>query len=74
MSKRKLTPIGVMVKKRLVEVGKTQVDLAREVGTTNKYLNLILYGERSGRKYLNRIAGVLGIDLKELKDKHKIAG
>ncbi len=65
--KRKLTQFGVLVKKTLVEKGMTQVQLAEEVGTSNKYLNLILYGDRSGEKYIGSIARVLGLDLEELK-------
>ncbi|MBU5312247.1 helix-turn-helix transcriptional regulator [Tissierella carlieri] len=65
--KRKLTQFGVLVKKTLVEIGMTQVELAEEVGTSNKYLNLIIYGERSGGKYIDSIARVLGLDLEELK-------
>lgn len=65
--KRQLTPFGVLVKKTLIEKGMTQVQLADEVGTSNKYLNLILYGDRSGDKYLLSIARVLDIDLDSLK-------
>lgn len=65
-SKRKLTPFGVLVKKTLIEKGMTQVQLADEVGTSNKYLNLILYGDRSGEKYISSIARVLGLELKSL--------
>ncbi len=65
--KRKLTPFGVLVKKTLIEKGMTQVQLAEEVGTSNKYLNLILYGDRSGEKYISSIANVLGLDLDSLK-------
>jgi transcriptional regulator with XRE-family HTH domain len=65
--KRQLTPFGVLVKKTLIEKGMTQVQLAEEVGTSNKYLNLILYGDRSGEKYLVGIAKVLGLDLDSLK-------
>ena len=65
--KRQLTPFGVLVKKTLVEKGMTQVKLAEKVGTSNKYLNLIIYGDRSGEKYINGIARVLGLDLEELK-------
>lgn len=60
---RKLTTFGVEVKKKLIEIGKTQKELADEVGTSDVYLNLILHGERAGKKYLNRIADVLAIDL-----------
>ncbi len=66
-SKRKLTHFGVVVKKRLIEKGMTQVQLAEMVGTSNKYLNLILYGDRSGEKYIDSIAKVLGLDLENFK-------
>ena len=67
MKKRQLTPFGIMVKKTLIEKGMTQVRLAQEVGTSNKYLNLILYGDRSGDKYLPMIVKILELDPKHLK-------
>lgn len=67
MQKRQLTPFGITVKKRLIEKGMTQVRLAEEVGTSNKYLNLILYGDRTGEKYIGKIITVLDIDPEELK-------
>ena len=67
MQKRQLTPFGITVKKRLIEKGMTQVRLAEEVGTSNKYLNLILYGDRTGEKYIQKIISVLDIDPEELK-------
>lgn len=66
-NKRTLTSLGVIIKKRLIEVGMTQVQLAKEIGTSNKYLNMILYGDRSGEKYLNNIFRVLNIDPELLK-------
>lgn len=54
-------------KKTLIEKGMTQVRLAQEVGTSNKYLNLILYGDRSGDKYLPMIVKILELDPKHLK-------
>ncbi len=39
--KRELTPFGMIVKKALIEKRMTQVQLAEEIGTTKKYLNLI---------------------------------
>ena len=62
MKKRKLSPVGVIIRKRLLDTGKTQTQLAEEVGTTKVYLNYILHGERSGKKYLHRIFEVLEID------------
>lgn len=67
MQTRQLTPFGITVKKRLIEKGMTQVRLAEEVGTSNKYLNLILYGDRTGEKYIQKIITVLDIDPEELK-------
>ncbi len=58
----KLTPWGREVKKRLLDLDKTQLWLAEEVGTSGKYLNLILYGQRSGKKYLPRIQRILWPD------------
>lgn len=62
MRKRQLTPFGITVKKRLIEKGMTQVWLAEEIGTSNKYLNLILYGDRAGKKYIDKIVSLLDID------------
>ncbi len=61
-NKRKLTPIGRVIKKRLIEVGITHRQLAEEIGTTEQYLSAILFGVRSGRSYLPKIARALGID------------
>lgn len=66
MEKRKLTPFGIIVKKRLVDRGMTQVELAEKMGTSNKYINLIIYGERSGKKYIYQIAEILEIDLEKI--------
>ena len=65
--KSKLTSFGILVKKRLIEKGMTQTKLAEEVGTTVKYLNLVLYGRRSGEKYIQDIIKVLEIDPKHLQ-------
>ncbi|WP_199898935.1 helix-turn-helix domain-containing protein [Paenibacillus popilliae] len=65
--KRELTPIGKMVKKRLIEVGITHRQLAQQIGTSEQYLNSILFGARSGRNYLPKIARVLELDLEKLR-------
>ncbi|MEK8131470.1 helix-turn-helix transcriptional regulator [Paenibacillus filicis] len=62
MNKRELTPLGAEVKKRLIDIGMTQGQLAEKIGTSDQYLNLILYGQRSGKKYLSKIMTELGID------------
>ena len=57
-----LTPFGRTVKKKLIDRGMTQVELAALVGCGKQYLHKILTGERSGRKYMGEIARILGID------------
>lgn len=62
MEKQRLTPLGVEVKKRLIEMQRTQVWLAAEVGTSKRYLGHILTGYRSGESYIPKIKQVLGLD------------
>ena len=54
-----LTPFGADVKKKLIDKHMTQGDLARRVGASEKYLNLILHGKRSGKKYIEGIRKIL---------------
>lgn len=61
MRKRNLTPFGQKVKKRLVEINLTQKKLAEKIGTSEVYLSMILYGERSGEKYISSIDEILNI-------------
>ena len=62
MNERKLSPLGKVIKKRLIDINKSQIWLAEKVGMNEKYLHLVLYGERSGKKYLPDIINVLGLD------------
>lgn len=66
MKTRKLTPLGVAIKKALIDKGMTQVQLADNLGVNPKYINLILHGERSGKKYLGDIANLLELEPEEL--------
>ncbi|MDY0256130.1 helix-turn-helix transcriptional regulator [Gudongella oleilytica] len=59
MKRRKLTPFGEKVKQKLVEVNMTQKKLAEALGTSEVYLSMILYGERSGKKYILGINQIL---------------
>lgn len=59
--KRELTPYGKSVKHRLIEMNMTQVELADAVGTSKQYLGKILFGERAGTMYLDKINQVLQI-------------
>lgn len=68
MKKRRLTPFGERIKERLVDINMTQKQLAKKLGTSNAYLSMILYGERSGEKYINEMKSILGIQLEDWKD------
>ena len=62
MRKRRLTPFGEKVKESLIELNMTQKKLAEKVGTSNVYLSMILYGERSGEKYIDAIKEILDLE------------
>ncbi|EMS73061.1 helix-turn-helix domain-containing protein [Ruminiclostridium cellobioparum] len=52
---------GKQIKIRLIELGMSQVDLARATGASKHYINHIISGYRSGYKYREAIEKVLGI-------------
>jgi len=55
--------LGKQIKKRLIDRNMTAKELAERIGTTPQYLNKILHGERSGKKYLEAIRDILKIDI-----------
>ena len=59
---RKLTPMGVKIKKALIDKGMTQVQLADQLGVNPRYINHIIHGERSGRKYMSEIIRILELN------------
>lgn len=59
--KRELTNYGKQVKHRLIELNMTQVELAEQVGTSKQYLGKILFGERAGTMYVEKIDQVLNM-------------
>lgn len=63
----KLTPLGVKVKKWLIEEGMTQRELAASLGMKEQYLAKMLYGIRPGKKYLPALADMMGVDVEYLK-------
>lgn len=69
MNKRELNLFGKECKKIMIELQMSQRTLAQKVGTTDKYLDLIFHGERSGTKYIYKIAEVLSLDIEELGKK-----
>lgn len=58
----RLTPFGRKVKKKLIDKGMTQTELAALLGCNRPYISKILMGERSGKKYIRKIAEILEID------------
>ncbi|WP_041720192.1 helix-turn-helix domain-containing protein [Alkaliphilus metalliredigens] len=62
MVKRRLTRLGSAVHGRLVQLNMTQRELAKEIGTSEVYLSMILRGRRSGNKYRMKIVEQLDLD------------
>ncbi len=53
--------IGKQIKKQLIDKNMTAKQLADQIGTSPQYLNKIIHGERSGKKYIDAIKHILGI-------------
>ena len=66
-ARRDLTPLGVIVKKRLIELNKTQRSLANEIGINEFFLINILRGRQPGRQYIPKILRALNINSEEIK-------
>ena len=62
----KLTAFGIIVKKRLIDKGMTQTELAKLLGINKQYLSKIIVGIRSGGKYKKRIIDILDIDRQDV--------
>ena len=58
-----MEPYVNMVKKKLIDVGMKQKELAELVGCSKNYMNYIITGKKSGWKYRKKINEIL--DLKE---------
>lgn len=68
-SKKKMrTPLGEEIATRLIKMNMTHRELAERIGANEKYLNLIIYGERSGSKYLEKIGQVLKINVDKYRE------
>lgn len=63
----KLTPFGKLVVKALTDQDMTRTQLADMIGTSPQYLSYILYGTRSGEKYLPAIVAALALDPRKAK-------
>ncbi len=63
----KLTKFGKLVVKALTDKDMTKTQLADEIGTSPQYLSYILYGVRSGEKYLPLIVATLELDPRKVE-------
>ncbi len=65
--KRRLTPLGKLIVKALTDQDMTKTELAQAIGTSPTYLGYILYGVRSGEKYLPAIIAALELDPRKVE-------
>lgn len=63
----KLTGLGKLIVKTLTDKNMTKTQLAEAVGTSPQYLSYILYGTRSGEKYIPAIIAALELDLRKVE-------
>lgn len=57
--KTNFTQFGRKVKKKLIDKEMTQVELASRLGCRKQYINQILVGKKSGKKYMDKILMIL---------------
>ena len=50
---------GKRIKKRLIDLNMTQVELARQLGISKQYMRRIISGDSSGNTYRERIEEIL---------------
>lgn len=63
----RLSPVGKIIVKALADQNMNKTELAQAVGVSQPYLSYILYGLRSGHKYLPKIVAALGLDPDEVE-------
>lgn len=63
----KLTKFGKLVVKALTDKDMSKTELAAEIGTSPQYLSYILYGVRSGEKYIPLIVAALELDPRKVE-------
>lgn len=66
-SNGKLTKFGKLVVKALIDNEMSKTQLAKEIGTSPQYLSYILYGTRSGEKYIPLIVAALELDPRKVE-------
>lgn len=62
MKQRRLTPFGVEVKKKLLDLNMTQAEFCREHNIPQNRLTEILTGIRPNYKHRELVIEILGID------------
>lgn len=62
-TRKKLTPFGKEVEKKLIDLDMTKKDLSNELGITQSYLTDVLKGTREGYDIKPKIAKLLELDL-----------
>jgi len=62
-----LTPFGKYIARTLTDKDMSKTQLAAVIGTSPQYLSYILYGIRSGEKYLPAIVAALELDLNKVQ-------
>ncbi|MCR4442935.1 MAG: Rha family transcriptional regulator [Peptococcaceae bacterium] len=58
---KQLTPFGLEVKKRLLDLGLNQKEFCKENDIPMNRLSEVLYGDRLAKKYREKIAKLLDI-------------
>jgi transcriptional regulator with XRE-family HTH domain len=53
---------GLEIRKKLLELGMTQRELAELVGASEEYIWHITHGRRKGTKYITKITEVLNLE------------
>lgn len=60
---KQLTPFGLEVKRRLLELNMTQKEFCQQHNIPMNRLSEIIYGDRIARKYTKKVAKVLKINI-----------
>ena len=63
----RLTPLGKMVVKALVDRDMTRSQLAKQIGTSPQHLSRILHGTRPGGKHIPAIVAALDLDPRKVE-------